>query len=89
LLLADDRFEHIPRLRDVRQIYFGLDAVWIRPRGTRGLRRTGSFAGSPEMDADFLRFMVFKRAGMRLLLGGAHFRQKIENGFTFDFQLPG
>ena len=89
MLLADNRFQHIPGLGDMRQIYLGFDAVGIRTRGARGLRRTCSFAGSSEMDADFLRLMVFKRAGMRLLLGDAHFRQCIENGFTFDFQLPG
>jgi len=89
LLLANNRFKDIPRLGNVRQIYLSLDAIRIRPRGTRGLPRTGSFAGSSEMDAYFLRLIIFKRAGMRLLLGDAHFRQCIENGFTFDFQLPG
>lgn len=39
------------------------------------------------MRADLLRFVVFKRAGMRFLLGDTHLRQNIENGFAFYFQL--
>jgi len=41
------------------------------------------------MYTHLLSFVVFKRTGVRLLLGDAHFRERIENGFTFDFQLPG
>jgi hypothetical protein len=38
---------------------------------------------------DFFRFVLFERTGMRLLLGDPDFGQHIENGFAFDFQLPG
>jgi hypothetical protein len=42
-----------------------------------------------EMRAHLLGFMLLDRAGMGLLLGYADNGQHIENGFTFDFQLPG
>ena len=41
------------------------------------------------MGAHFLRFMVFQRTGVRLLLGDAYFRKYIEDRFAFYFQLPG
>jgi hypothetical protein len=41
------------------------------------------------MSADFLRLVIFERAGMGLLLGHADFNQHVENGFAFYFQLPG
>jgi len=41
------------------------------------------------MLADLLRFMLFQRTGMRLLLGHPNFGQYVENGFALDFQLSG
>jgi hypothetical protein len=48
-----------------------------------------AIAAPLEMDANLLGFMIFKRAGVRFLLGNADFFQHIENRLTFDFQLPG
>jgi len=42
-----------------------------------------------EVCTNFFGFVLFERTGMRLLLGDADFSQHVENGFTFDFQLPG
>jgi hypothetical protein len=33
--------------------------------------------------------MFFERTGMGLLLGDTDFREDIENGLAFNFQLPG
>jgi hypothetical protein len=41
------------------------------------------------MRSNFIGFVVFQRTGMCLLLSDANFRQHIENGFAFYFQLPG
>jgi hypothetical protein len=88
LLLADDRLQHVSGLGDVREINLGLDFVGSGLRGARTLR-SGAFAGAAEIDTDLLRFMVFQGTGMRLLLGYADVRQRIENRFAFDFQLSG
>jgi hypothetical protein len=47
------------------------------------------FAGGAEVGTYLLRFMLFQRTGMCLLLGHPDFRQHIEDGFAFDFQLSG
>ncbi len=88
LLLADDRLQHITRLGDVRQVNLGLDAFRFSSRGASGLSGR-AFARAAEMLADLLRFMLFRRTGMRLLLGHPNFGQYVENGFALDFQLSG
>jgi hypothetical protein len=87
LLLADDSFQHVPGLGDVRQINLSLDAFGFRACGASGL--SCAFAGATQTHADFLRFMLFQRTGMRLLLGHPNFGQYVENGFALDFQLSG
>jgi hypothetical protein len=71
----------------VRQINLGLDAFGFRARAARGFSR--AFAGATQTHADFLRFMLFQRTGMRLLLGHPNFGQYVENSFALDFQLSG
>ena len=88
LLFADDRFQHIPGLGDVRQVNLSLDAFGFRARSASGLNRC-AFPGATEMLADSLRFMLFQRTGMRLLLGHPNFGQYVENSFALDFQLSG
>jgi hypothetical protein len=88
LLLADNRLQHIPGLGDVRQINLGLDAFRFSARGAGGLG-SRAFAGATHVHADFLRFVLFQRTGMRLLLGHPNFGQYVENSFTLDFQLSG
>jgi len=39
--------------------------------------------------ADQLRFVLFQRTGMRLLLGDADLGQDVKNGFALDLQLTG
>ena len=41
------------------------------------------------MHTDFFRFVLFQRTGVRLFLCDTDFRQHVENGFTFYFQLSG
>ncbi len=69
------------------EVDLGLDFIAVgarRPgRSTGTLRR----AGNAETGTDFVRFMVFERTGMALLLGDSDFRKHIENGLAFDFQL--
>jgi len=84
-----DRPEHIAGLGNMGQIDFGLDLVRFAASGTRASGGSGlRFGACPKMGPHFLRFMVFKRTGMRLLLGDTDFRENVENSFTFDFQLP-
>jgi hypothetical protein len=71
------------------QIDLGLDLVGFSARSTRGSGRALGFCCCMEMRPHLLGFMLLDRAGMRLLLGYPDNGQHIENGFTFDFQLPG
>ena len=87
LLLADDGPESVTGLGNIREVDLGLDFIAVgasrpgRPTGT--LRR----AGNAETGTHFVRFMVFERTGMALLLGDSDFGKHIENGLAFDFQL--
>jgi hypothetical protein len=69
------------------QIDLGLDLVALGARSTHGFGRALGFCCCMEVRAHLLGFMLFDRAGVRLLLGDSHNRQRIENGFAFDFQL--
>jgi hypothetical protein len=70
------------------EVDLGLDFIGVgasRPGGPAGSLRS---AAGAEAGTDLVRFMVFERTGMALLLGDSNFRKYIENRFTFDFQLP-
>jgi hypothetical protein len=41
------------------------------------------------MATDFFSFKIFQRTRMSLLLGDTDLGQHVEDGFAFDFQLPG
>src|SRR5580700_5302694 len=71
----------------MRKVDLGLDFIGVRP--SRAGRPTGTLcrAGGAEAGTHFIRFMVFERTGMALLLGGSDFRKYIENRLAFDFQL--
>jgi hypothetical protein len=71
------------------QVNFGLDAIRFGATLARRSRRTWTLSGRAEVRSNFVGFVVFQRTGMRLLLCDANFRQHIENGFAFYFQLPG
>ena len=89
LLLADDGFQNVAGLGNIGEIDLGLDLIGVgaaRPGRPAGSLRC---AGGAEVGADFLRFVVFERTGMGLLLGDSDFRKYVENRFAFDFQLPG
>ena len=88
-LLIKDGLQHVPGLGNVRQVNLGLDFVGAGMRSTTGLSRAVPVPRAFEVYANFFRFMLFERAGMRLLLGDADFCQDIENGLAFDFQFPG
>jgi hypothetical protein len=89
-LLLRNRPQHIPGTGDVRQINLGLDFFFAANRagtGLAGLRRT--FRGRTDVHTYLLRFMLFQRTGVRLLLCHSDQRQRIQNGFALDFQLSG
>ena len=48
----------------------------------------GGFGSRRGNGAHLLRFVVFERTGVRLLLGDTNFRKNVENRLAFDFQLP-
>jgi hypothetical protein len=73
----------------MRQIDLGLDFVAFGARSTRRLGCALRFRSCKEMRTHLLGFMLLDRAGVRLLLGYSDNQQHIENGFAFDFQLPG
>ena len=87
LLFADDGFKSVAGLGNMREVYLGLDFIAVgssRPGGPAGtLCRTGS----AEAGTHLIRFMVFERTGMALLLGDSNFGKYIENGLALDFQL--
>jgi hypothetical protein len=90
LLLADNGFQHIAGFRDMREINFGFDLLGRGRRGARRLTWTLPIVRrTTEMPANFLRLVLFERAGMGLFLRDPHFRQHVKNGFAFYFELPG
>ena len=60
LCFCDDRFQHVARLGDVRQIDLGFD-LFASPRGERE-DRAGAlrFRGTAEMGPHFFRFVLFE-----------------------------
>jgi len=70
------------------KIDLSLDFVGLSAAGTRGSAGGLGFAGGAEVCSHLLRFVVFKRAGMSLLLRDSNLLKYVENGFAFDFQLP-
>jgi hypothetical protein len=88
LLLADDRLQNVSGAGDVRKINLCFDAFGF---GAGRARRLGSrtFARATQLDADFLRLILFQRTGVRLLLGHPYIGQYVENSFALDFQLSG
>ncbi len=87
LLFADDGLKSVAGLGNMREVYLGLDFVAVRASGPGGPARTRCRTGGAEAGTHSIRFMVFERTGMALLLGDSHFRKYIKNGFALDFQL--
>jgi hypothetical protein len=71
----------------MRQINLGLDFVRFA-RGPR-LRWRLRLSGGAEMSAHLLRFVLFDRTGVCLLLGHSDFDQDVKNRLALDFQFPG
>jgi hypothetical protein len=69
------------------KVDLGLDFIGVGSARTRRPAGSLCLAGSAEAGTHFIRFMVFERTGMALLLGDSDFRKYIENRLTFDFQL--
>jgi hypothetical protein len=74
---------------NIGEIDLGLNLIAINAGGTQVFRGGLRFAGSAQIKAHLLRFVLFHGAGVRLLLSDAYFRKRIENRFAFNFQLPG
>jgi hypothetical protein len=87
LLFADDGFKSVAGLGNMREVYLGLDFIAVRTSRPGGPARTLCRTGCAEAGTHFIRFMVFERTGMALLLGDSDFRKHIENGLALDFQL--
>jgi hypothetical protein len=89
-LLLRNCSQHIPRTGNVRQVNLGFDFFFAAKRaGTRLASRRRTFRGGTDIHTYFLRFMLFQRTGVRLLLGHPHQRKRIQNSFALDFQLSG
>ena len=82
--LLGEGFEHVTGLRDLREIDLRLELVGVCC--TVPARR---ILGPVLLDIlpHEYRFVFFNGAGVRLLLGHADFRQRIENGLALYFQL--
>ena len=89
LLLIKNGLQHVSRLGDMRQVNLGFDFIGAGMRGARRLPRAVPVPRAFEVCTNLFSFVLFERAGMRLLLGDADFSQHIENGFAFDFQFSG
>jgi hypothetical protein len=88
-MLADDGFQDIAGLGNLRKIDLGLDAISFGATGTRRLSGGLGFAGATDVSPHLLGLVLFNRTGMGLLLGDADFNQGIENDLALDFQLSG
>ena len=88
-LLLRDGLQHIAGPGDVRQINLGLDFFFAAQWASRASRRRLRFGRATDVDPHFFRFMLLQRTGMGLLLRHSDERQRVENGFAFNFQLPG
>src|SRR6202162_3938104 len=69
------------------EVNLGLDFIAVRTSRPGGPARTLCRTGCAEAGTHLIRFMVFERTGMALLLGDSDFRKHIENGLALDFQL--
>jgi hypothetical protein len=88
-LLLRDSFQHISRPGNVRQINLSLD-FFFAAQWARGLRsRRRRLGRAAQVYPHFFRFVLLERTGMGLLLRHPDDRQCVENGFAFNFQLPG
>jgi hypothetical protein len=88
LLLLRDQLQHVAWLGDVRQVDLCLDFVGFAPSAGRARRRT-RLGGFAEVGSHFLRLVVLKRAGVRLLFGNPNFGENIKDGLALDFQFSG
>ncbi len=71
------------------EIDLSLDLVFAAS-GTRGLCRTRRRIGAAaEMFPHQVRFVIFQRTGVRLLLRNPHRGQHVKNFLALDFQLTG
>jgi hypothetical protein len=85
LLLGQDRFHHIPRLGDVRQVNLRLNRL-LRPGGLALAVGRCLARSMTKMSAHPVRFIAFERTGMRLRFGHADFGKDIENRPRLHFQ---
>jgi hypothetical protein len=63
----------------VGEIDLGLDFIGVSATRPGGPAQSLCGTGSAEAGTHFIRFMVFERTGMALLLGDPDFRKYIEN----------
>jgi hypothetical protein len=75
---------HIARLGYLGKINLGLDLRGRRPLTGSGRARLGR-----KVPPERFSLIRFNRAGVSFLFRYAYFLQHIQDGFTFDFKLPG
>jgi hypothetical protein len=73
----------------MRKINFCLDLIGLGSGRTSALGRTLAFAGSAELGANLISFVVFQRTGMGLLFSDPYFCKYVKNGLALDFQFSG
>jgi len=89
-LFLRDRSQHISWSGNMRQINFCLDFFFAATRArTRLASRRRPLRRGADVHTYFLRFVLFQRTGVRLLLGHPYQRKRIQNSFALDFQLSG
>ncbi len=89
-LLLRYRSQHISGTGNMRQINFCFDFFFAANSArTRLASRRRTFRRGADVHPHLLRFVLFQRAGVRLLLGHPYQRKRIQNGFALYFQLSG
>jgi len=68
----------------VRKIDFGFDLFFTTGRARRSCRRRRCLSVCAEVLANQLGLVLLQRAGVRFLLGNAHFGEDIEDRLALD-----
>ena len=86
VFLGQHRLQNITRFGDMRKVDLRNDALpGMARRRTPAMRRGTRFLH--KMRANFLRLVLFQRAGVGLTRGNPEFRKNVENRARLHFQL--
>jgi len=84
-----DGLQHIAGLRNLREIYLGLDFIGRSPFGPGLVVGSGLFQFSLEVFAHTFYLIALERTRVALLVVDADGRQVVEDCLAFDFQFSG